>query len=188
MSVTAERLAHGDLTVQVRPRSDDDAFGHAFAAMIERLRAIIAEMREASVSIASAASQMQGSATRAGDELRRRRAGHPPHRGADRRDEQRGARVRRALATWWSDAGARGRGAHARGRARGAGSDRVDARDPVAHVDDREHRAADEPALAERGDRSGARGRARTRLPRRGGGGAQAGRPSARRRRRRSAG
>jgi methyl-accepting chemotaxis protein len=63
MSVTAEKLAHGDLTVQVRPRSDDDAFGHAFAAMIERLRAIIAELREASISIASAASQMQGSAT-----------------------------------------------------------------------------------------------------------------------------
>src|SRR5688500_7983940 len=63
MSVTAERLAHGDLTVQVRPRSDNDAFGHAFAAMIERLRAIIAELREASISIASAASQMQGSAT-----------------------------------------------------------------------------------------------------------------------------
>jgi methyl-accepting chemotaxis protein len=62
MSTTAERLAHGDLTVQVRPRSDDDAFGHAFAAMIERLRSIIAELREASVSIASAASQMQGAA------------------------------------------------------------------------------------------------------------------------------
>ena len=63
MSITAERLAHGDLTVQVRPRSDNDAFGHAFGAMIERLRAIIAELREAAVSIAGAASQMQGSAT-----------------------------------------------------------------------------------------------------------------------------
>jgi methyl-accepting chemotaxis protein len=62
MSTTAERLAHGDLTVQVRTRSDDDAFGHAFAAMIERLRLIIAELREAAVSIASAASQMQGAA------------------------------------------------------------------------------------------------------------------------------
>ena len=62
MSVTAERLAHGDLTVNVRTRSDQDAFGHAFAAMIERLRSIIAEMREASVSIAAAASEMQGSA------------------------------------------------------------------------------------------------------------------------------
>ena len=63
MSVTAERLAHGDLTVQVRPRSHDDAFGHAFAAMIERLRSIIAELRDAAVSIASAAGQMQGSAS-----------------------------------------------------------------------------------------------------------------------------
>jgi methyl-accepting chemotaxis protein len=62
MSVTAERLAHGDLTVQVQPRSADDAFGHAFAAMIERLRSIIAELREAAVSIASAASEMQQSA------------------------------------------------------------------------------------------------------------------------------
>jgi methyl-accepting chemotaxis protein len=63
MSMTAEKLAHGDLTVAVRPRSDDDAFGHAFAAMIERLRSIIAELREASISIASAANQMQGAAT-----------------------------------------------------------------------------------------------------------------------------
>ena len=62
MSVTAERLAHGDLTVQVRPRSNDDAFGHAFAAMIEQLRAIIAELRKSAVSIAAAADQMQGSA------------------------------------------------------------------------------------------------------------------------------
>jgi len=62
MSVTAERLAQGDLTVHVRARSDQDAFGRAFASMIERLRSIIAEMREAAVSIAAAASQMQGSA------------------------------------------------------------------------------------------------------------------------------
>ena len=62
MSATAERLAHGDLTVNVRARSERDAFGKAFASMIERLRSIIAEMREAAVSIAAAAAQMQGSA------------------------------------------------------------------------------------------------------------------------------
>jgi methyl-accepting chemotaxis protein len=62
MSTTAERLAHGDLTVNIRARSDNDAFGQAFASMIERLRSIIAEMREAAVSIAAAAAQMQGSA------------------------------------------------------------------------------------------------------------------------------
>ncbi|MEO6528383.1 MAG: methyl-accepting chemotaxis protein [Gemmatimonadaceae bacterium] len=62
MSVTAERLAHGDLTVQVMPRSHQDAFGHSFAAMIDRLRTIIAEMREAAVSIAASAGEMQTSA------------------------------------------------------------------------------------------------------------------------------
>ncbi|MEO8563830.1 MAG: methyl-accepting chemotaxis protein [bacterium] len=62
MSTTAERLAHGDLTVSVKPRSDQDAFGQAFASMIERLRMIITDLREAAVSIAAAASQMQGSA------------------------------------------------------------------------------------------------------------------------------
>jgi methyl-accepting chemotaxis protein len=62
MSVTAERLAHGDLTVQVNPRSHQDAFGHSFAAMVDRLRTIIAELREAAVSIAASAAQMQTSA------------------------------------------------------------------------------------------------------------------------------
>jgi methyl-accepting chemotaxis protein len=62
MSVTAERLAHGDLTVQVTPRSHQDAFGHSFAAMIERLRTIIADLKEASVSIAASAAEMQTSA------------------------------------------------------------------------------------------------------------------------------
>ena len=62
MSATAERLALGDLTVNVRARSEHDAFGKAFSSMIERLRSIIAEMREAAVSIAAAAAQMQGSA------------------------------------------------------------------------------------------------------------------------------
>jgi len=62
MSKTAERLAHGDLTVQVIPRSEADAFGKSFAAMVDRLRSIMAELRDAAVSIAAASNQMQTSA------------------------------------------------------------------------------------------------------------------------------
>jgi methyl-accepting chemotaxis protein len=46
----------------VQPRSSEDTFGHTFATTIERLRALIAEMREAAAMIASSSAQMHASA------------------------------------------------------------------------------------------------------------------------------
>jgi methyl-accepting chemotaxis protein len=62
MSAMAERLAAGDLTMTVEARSADDAFGRSFETMVARLNAIVSELRHASETIASSASQMRGSA------------------------------------------------------------------------------------------------------------------------------
>ena len=45
-SAAAERIADGDLTVDVQPQSEHDALGHAFASMVENLRALIGSTGE----------------------------------------------------------------------------------------------------------------------------------------------
>jgi methyl-accepting chemotaxis protein len=55
---TAERMADGDLSVDVKPRSDADSFGIAFSRMIARLVEIISQVRSASSALAAAASQI----------------------------------------------------------------------------------------------------------------------------------
>jgi methyl-accepting chemotaxis protein len=54
MVAMAVGLAHGDLTVRVMPRSDQDALGKALGEAVGRLTKIVAEVRAGAASLASA--------------------------------------------------------------------------------------------------------------------------------------
>jgi len=62
MVATAERMAGGDLSVAVQPRSDADSFGIAFSKMIARLVEVISQVRSAAGALSSAASQVSSTA------------------------------------------------------------------------------------------------------------------------------
>ncbi len=62
MAGAAEKIAGGDLTVDVRPRSDKDMLGLAFAGMVEQLSGMISEAWEGASAIAAAASEVSASA------------------------------------------------------------------------------------------------------------------------------
>ena len=62
MATVADAISSGDLTVQVRARSDRDRFGHAFVRMIASLSNVLAELHDSAKAIASASSQLTGSA------------------------------------------------------------------------------------------------------------------------------
>jgi methyl-accepting chemotaxis protein len=57
----ASQIAGGDLTVRVKPQSEDDVLGNAFLTMSESLRSIITEFVEAVNVLASAASEIMAS-------------------------------------------------------------------------------------------------------------------------------
>jgi methyl-accepting chemotaxis protein len=61
MAAVAASISQGDLTVQVAPRSDHDTLGGALAAMVARLRQVIAEVRSAATGLSSAAGQVSAS-------------------------------------------------------------------------------------------------------------------------------
>jgi methyl-accepting chemotaxis protein len=61
MSSVTARLAAGDLRIRVRPRSDEDAFGRALAAMLERLAQVIGEVRSGANALSGASSQVSAS-------------------------------------------------------------------------------------------------------------------------------
>jgi methyl-accepting chemotaxis protein len=54
----AERIAAGDLTVKVRPRSDNDVMGHALAHMVERLSALIVDVKQSGIHVNSSVNQI----------------------------------------------------------------------------------------------------------------------------------
>ena len=62
MVATAERMADGDLSVNVQPRSSADSFGIAFSRMVTRLVEVITEVRTAVGVLSSAASQLSATA------------------------------------------------------------------------------------------------------------------------------
>lgn len=71
---TAERIAAGDLTVRVEPRSERDAFGNALAAMVQTLHTALVETRTAAIALAEAKDQLAlvaEEATRATQEVAR---------------------------------------------------------------------------------------------------------------------
>ncbi|MEM9292930.1 MAG: HAMP domain-containing methyl-accepting chemotaxis protein [Acidobacteriota bacterium] len=57
----AKGIAEGDLTVEVTPRSENDSFGVAFTGMIENLRTMIGDVKEASSQVATSADEISAS-------------------------------------------------------------------------------------------------------------------------------
>jgi methyl-accepting chemotaxis protein len=66
MSAAAERVAAGDLTVTVTPRSERDALGRAFAKMIEDLRALVAKLASSSRTLSHSAQEMANTSSETG--------------------------------------------------------------------------------------------------------------------------
>ncbi len=60
MAAVSEAIAGGNLTVEVKPRSDNDTLGNAFAKMVEGLRGLVRNVRDASSQVASASTQVAG--------------------------------------------------------------------------------------------------------------------------------
>ncbi len=58
MATAAARIARGDLTVEVEPKSESDALGNAFQAMTEGLRGIVGRLALAAEGVSSASQQM----------------------------------------------------------------------------------------------------------------------------------
>ena len=63
LAVRARQIADGDLTAQVKPQSEDDVLGNAFAAMAENLRRLMQELLEAVNVLSASASQIMASTT-----------------------------------------------------------------------------------------------------------------------------
>jgi methyl-accepting chemotaxis protein len=66
MSGAASRVAEGDLTATVTPRSERDALGQAFAAMIEQLRELVTKLTSSATHLATAAREMAQSSSETG--------------------------------------------------------------------------------------------------------------------------
>jgi len=60
MADVSEAIAGGDLTVDVQPRSKNDTLGNAFLRMVEGLRSLVKNGRDAASQVASASSQVAG--------------------------------------------------------------------------------------------------------------------------------
>jgi methyl-accepting chemotaxis protein len=63
MARLAEQISDGDLTVDVKPKSDKDVLGKAFAVMVEKFRRIIGEMQESISVLSSSAQQIVATTT-----------------------------------------------------------------------------------------------------------------------------
>ncbi len=66
MAEIAGRVAAGDLTVEVRPKSEQDEYGIAFARMVANLRELVGEVRQSAGSLAAASEQLSNAAGEAG--------------------------------------------------------------------------------------------------------------------------
>ncbi|HEX9112560.1 MAG TPA: HAMP domain-containing protein, partial [Terriglobales bacterium] len=58
MASVSEAIAGGDLSVEVRPRSANDTLANAFMRMIEGLRGLVCNVRDAAAQVASASTQV----------------------------------------------------------------------------------------------------------------------------------
>jgi methyl-accepting chemotaxis protein len=66
MGATAHRIADGDLSAQVTPRSTKDEFGNAFSQMIFNLRSIVGQVADTANNVGAAAGQLAAAAEQAG--------------------------------------------------------------------------------------------------------------------------
>ncbi|HKB80588.1 MAG TPA: methyl-accepting chemotaxis protein, partial [Thermoanaerobaculia bacterium] len=62
MSGVAGRIAQGDLTVHVKPRSPADSFGNAFSVMVQKLVEVMSEVRSGAAALTGASAQISASA------------------------------------------------------------------------------------------------------------------------------
>jgi len=62
----ANRIGNGDLTVEVKPRSENDALGNAFVRMVDSLRSLIGQVRTTADNLGGASNQLAGAAQQAG--------------------------------------------------------------------------------------------------------------------------
>jgi len=60
MASVSEAIAGGNLAVEVQPRSTNDTLGNAFSRMVEGLRGLVRNVRDASSQVASASAQVAG--------------------------------------------------------------------------------------------------------------------------------
>jgi methyl-accepting chemotaxis protein len=60
MATASEAIAGGDLTLEVKPRSQNDTLGNAFAKMTEGLSGLVRNVADAASQVASASSQVAG--------------------------------------------------------------------------------------------------------------------------------
>jgi methyl-accepting chemotaxis protein len=63
---TAERIADGDLTVEVTPHSERDALGNALAKMVESLRTVLSRVSSVTTGVSSATQQMAATSDETG--------------------------------------------------------------------------------------------------------------------------
>jgi methyl-accepting chemotaxis protein len=63
MAGIAKQIAEGDLTVQVKPQSDKDTLGNAFAAMVNNLRKLTLEIRDGMNILASSSTEILATTT-----------------------------------------------------------------------------------------------------------------------------
>ena len=66
MVAAAGRMAEGDLSVEVEPRSERDALGNSFSAMIATLRELVGKLSQAAGSVGAASHQMSSTSEEAG--------------------------------------------------------------------------------------------------------------------------
>jgi methyl-accepting chemotaxis protein len=66
MAGHAGRIADGDLTMQVQPKSDRDALGNAFATMVANLRALVGNVAESASTLSGASQQMASTSDETG--------------------------------------------------------------------------------------------------------------------------
>jgi methyl-accepting chemotaxis protein len=62
MADVADLISRGDLTSRVKPRSQEDVFGHAFRGMLEKLSQMIGETRSGVTMLSSASAQVSSAA------------------------------------------------------------------------------------------------------------------------------
>ncbi len=66
MAEAAQRMADGDLTVEITPRSEKDALGNAFVKMIDNLRKMVRQITENANNLTAASEQLANSADQSG--------------------------------------------------------------------------------------------------------------------------
>jgi methyl-accepting chemotaxis protein len=66
LTTAAQRVAAGDLTVRVEPKSEQDALGIAFAEMTETLRSLVGDVARATTSVAASSQQVADTSQQAG--------------------------------------------------------------------------------------------------------------------------